>query len=101
LFGRAPCTLRRGSGGKLSASSGSQIGLRLPYQPPYDWPGMLDFLRHRAIAGIERVDDDCYSRTIQLEGLQGIVSVRSAGDNALRASIRFPRLSLLPVIIAR
>jgi len=101
LFGRAPCALRRGSGPEISANPGGEISLLLRYQPPYDWPGMLEFLRLRAIPGIERVVENCYSRTIQLEGLQGIVSIRPAEDNALRARIRFPKLSALLVIIAR
>jgi AraC family transcriptional regulator, regulatory protein of adaptative response / DNA-3-methyladenine glycosylase II len=101
LFGRAPFALRRGSAQAVPAGPGGEISLRLRYQPPYDWPGTLQFLRLRAIAGVERVVDGCYSRTIQLEGRQGIVCVRPAADNALQASIRFPRLSALPVIIAR
>ena len=101
LFGRAPCTLRRASPRETIASSGAAVSLLLRYQPPYDWPGVLEFLRLRAIAGIERVAENCYTRTIQLEGRQGIVSVRLAEGNALRASVRFPRLSALPIIIAR
>jgi len=101
LFGRAPCTLRRASPRGTIASSGAGVSLLLRYQPPYDWPGVLEFLRQRAIAGIERVEENCYTRTIQLEGRQGVVSVRPAEGNALRASVRFPRLSALPAIIAR
>jgi AraC family transcriptional regulator of adaptative response / DNA-3-methyladenine glycosylase II len=101
LFGRAPCALRRRNGPEISASPGGEISLLLRYQPPYDWPGMLEFLRLRAVPGIERVVESCYSRTIQLDGLQGIVSIRPGEDNALRARIRFPKLSALPVIIAR
>jgi AraC family transcriptional regulator of adaptative response / DNA-3-methyladenine glycosylase II len=63
--------------------------------------GHAQFLGRRAIPGVERVADDCYSRTIQLNGLQGIVSIRPAEGNALRARVRFPKLSALPVIIAR
>jgi AraC family transcriptional regulator of adaptative response / DNA-3-methyladenine glycosylase II len=51
--------------------------------------------------GIEMVSGDTYMRTIQLDGIQGTVSVQPADGNALRAMIRFPRLSALPVIIAR
>lgn len=101
LFGRAPGTLRRGSGPEIAVDSGGEISLRLSYQPPYDWPGMLDFLRRRAIPGMERVVENCYSRTIQLDGRQGVVCIRPAEDNALRVSIRFPKLSALPAIIAR
>ena len=50
---------------------------------------------------IERVADGCYSRTIQLNGVQGIVSIRPAEGNALHARIRIPKVSALPIIIAR
>jgi AraC family transcriptional regulator of adaptative response / DNA-3-methyladenine glycosylase II len=101
LYGRAPCTLRRGKGVETPAGPGGEISLRLPFEPPYDWAGVREFLRLRAIPGIERVGDDCYSRTIELDGRKGRVSVRPGDGNALHATIRFPRLSALPSIIAR
>jgi len=51
--------------------------IRLHYTPPYDWTGILNFLRPRAIAGVETVTDDVYER----EG----VRVTNPGD-ALIAS---------------
>jgi AraC family transcriptional regulator of adaptative response / DNA-3-methyladenine glycosylase II len=36
--------------------------IRLHYAPPYDWTGILNFLRPRAIAAVERVSDDAYER---------------------------------------
>ena len=57
---------------------------------------MLSFLRDRAITGMEIVSGDIYSRTIDIGGAHGVVSVRPAADNALEATIRFPRLSALP-----
>jgi len=62
---------------------------------------MLEFLRQRAIPGIERVANGCYSRTIEVDGEQGTVSVGPGEGHALRAGIRFPKVSTLPVIIAR
>ncbi|MNQ70595.1 DNA-3-methyladenine glycosylase 2 [compost metagenome] len=62
---------------------------------------MLDFLRLRAIPGIEQVTDDTYARTICLDGGQGTVTVRPGTGNALQATVRFPRLQALPAIIAR
>jgi AraC family transcriptional regulator of adaptative response / DNA-3-methyladenine glycosylase II len=101
LYGRAPCALRRRGGPEIPAGPGGEISLLLRYQPPYDWPGMLECLRLHAVPGVERVEGSCYSRAIQLDGRQGIVSVRPDAGNALRARIRFPRLSALPGIIAR
>jgi AraC family transcriptional regulator of adaptative response / DNA-3-methyladenine glycosylase II len=34
----------------------------LRYNAPYDWEGILKFLRPRAIAGVENVSDDAYER---------------------------------------
>jgi AraC family transcriptional regulator, regulatory protein of adaptative response / DNA-3-methyladenine glycosylase II len=62
---------------------------------------MLNFHSRRAIPGIERVADGTYSRTFHLDGAQGIVSVRPAAANALCATIRVAKLSILPAIIAR
>jgi AraC family transcriptional regulator of adaptative response / DNA-3-methyladenine glycosylase II len=101
MYGRAPRALRRRSEPEVSATPAGDMCLLLRYQPPYDWPRMLEFLRMRAIPGIERVVENCYSRTIELAGRQGTVSIRPGEDNALRARIRFPRLSALPIIIAR
>jgi AraC family transcriptional regulator of adaptative response / DNA-3-methyladenine glycosylase II len=102
LFGRAPSALRRARQPDVTAGPRGKIALLLRYQPPYDWPAMLDFLRRRAIAGIEVVTSDTYSRTIALDGAQGTVTVEHAADaNALRATVCFPKLSALPAIIAR
>jgi AraC family transcriptional regulator, regulatory protein of adaptative response / DNA-3-methyladenine glycosylase II len=102
LFGRAPRELRRASVAEAPAGSMGEIALLLRYHPPYDWPTMLDFLRRRAIAGIEVVDADCYRRSIALDGVQGTVTVEhAAAANALRATVRFPKLTALPAIIAR
>jgi len=101
LFGRAPTDIRRRGGPEVAAASEGEFSLFLRYQPPYDWPAMLDFLLHRMIPGIESVADGCYSRTIELDGVHGSVAVSPAVGNALCARICFRRLSLLPIIIAR
>jgi AraC family transcriptional regulator of adaptative response / DNA-3-methyladenine glycosylase II len=101
LFGRAPGQLRRASQPDVSAGPHGEIGLLLRYHPPYDWPAMLEFLRRRAIPGVELVTADRYARSVELDGAQGTVTVQPTDGNALRATLRFPRLSALPTIIAR
>ncbi len=101
LFGRAPSDLRRLGAVHPVTESDGEFSLLLRYQPPYDWPAMLEFLQRRAIPGIERVVDGSYSRTIDLNGVQGIVSIRPDEASALRARIRVAKLSALPQIIAR
>jgi AraC family transcriptional regulator of adaptative response / DNA-3-methyladenine glycosylase II len=101
LFNRPPSSLRRTEGGDISAGDQGEISLLLRYQPPYDWAAMLGFLRVRAITGIESVEGGVYRRSIGLDGAQGFVTVQPGEGNALRATVRFPKLSALPKIIAR
>jgi AraC family transcriptional regulator of adaptative response / DNA-3-methyladenine glycosylase II len=103
LYGRPPSALRR-----QSSDDGARrvptaaITLLLSYAPPYDWAAMIDFLAARAIAGVEVVEPQCYRRTIALDGQQGTIEVRPARDrDALAATIRFPLVRALPVIVAR
>jgi AraC family transcriptional regulator of adaptative response / DNA-3-methyladenine glycosylase II len=101
LFGRSPGALRRSKQAEKSAGPRGEVRLLLRYQPPYDWRAMLGFLAARAIAGIEHVTGNRWSRTIEIDGREGTVSVEPAEGNALEATICFPRLTALPMIIAR
>ncbi len=99
LFARSPATLRRTRGDQ---AAGSAITLSLGYRPPYDWAAIIGFLSARAIPGVEAVENGAYSRTIEIDGHAGTVTVaHEPGRNRLRATIRFPQLSALPVIVAR
>src|SRR6185503_18144143 len=51
LYGRPPSELRRLGGGDIPVADYGELSLLLRYQPPYDWPAMLAFLRARAIPG--------------------------------------------------
>jgi AraC family transcriptional regulator of adaptative response / DNA-3-methyladenine glycosylase II len=101
MFKRPPTALRRSGGLDVSAGPRGEIALLLRYRPPYDWPAMLGFLRARAITGVETIQGEAYRRTIGLDGQQGTVTVQPADGNALQATVRFPKLSALPQIIAR
>jgi AraC family transcriptional regulator, regulatory protein of adaptative response / DNA-3-methyladenine glycosylase II len=101
LYGRPPSELRRLGGEDVPMAAQGELSLLLRYQPPYDWPAMLEFLRARAIPGVERVKDNSYTRTFSLDGIQGTVAIRPATGNALKASIRTTKLSVLPQLIAR
>jgi AraC family transcriptional regulator of adaptative response / DNA-3-methyladenine glycosylase II len=102
LFRRPPSALRRSAQTDISAGPRGEVCLLLRYQPPYDWGEMIGFLAARAISGVEHVTDGQWSRTIDIDGEQGIVSVRPAATgHALLATICFPKLTALPLIIAR
>jgi AraC family transcriptional regulator of adaptative response / DNA-3-methyladenine glycosylase II len=101
LFHRPPSALRRKSSvGRASMDAG--VMLRLRYRPPYDWDSMLAHLQARAIPGVEVVENGSYWRTVELDGVTGSIEVRHLPQRlSLRVTIRFPRVSGLPAIVAR
>jgi AraC family transcriptional regulator of adaptative response / DNA-3-methyladenine glycosylase II len=101
LYRRPPKTLRRTGVPKASGGAAGAVAVKLGYRPPYDWEGMLSFLRVRAIPGIEAVSSGRYVRTIALGDARGVLVVELAEKNCLRATVRFPILKSLPAIIAR
>ena len=48
----------------VAGDAGQALVLRLGYRPPCDFAAMLDFLRGRALPGVETVDARSYARTI-------------------------------------
>jgi AraC family transcriptional regulator of adaptative response / DNA-3-methyladenine glycosylase II len=77
------------------------VTVRLGYRPPYDWDGIMAFLRARAIPGVEVVSNDRYARSIAIGDACGVLAVEPTERNCLKATVRFPRLKALPAIIAR
>ena len=99
LFRQTPASLRRSRG--TAGPTPEALTIRLPYQPPYDWDGVLDYLSGRLIPGVEIITGGRYARTIALGDQTGTVVVEPGDGHTLRATIRFPRLAALPQIIAR
>lgn len=68
VYGRSPTQIRsmnKAVGNRQSAElSTPGFQLKLAYRPPFDFPGMLNFLKVRAIPGVEQVTDEKYVRTI-------------------------------------
>lgn len=54
-----------------SATAPPGLVFHVAYRPPYDWSWMLDYLRRRAVAGVERVDGDTYARSFRLREAAG------------------------------
>jgi AraC family transcriptional regulator of adaptative response / DNA-3-methyladenine glycosylase II len=100
LYRRAPSALRRGATAARDAAS--PIATSLRYRPPYDWDAMLAFLAARAIPGVETVEAGVYRRSVCFGGAHGILEVQPAPRaDALRLSLRLPRVDALPAVIAR
>jgi AraC family transcriptional regulator of adaptative response / DNA-3-methyladenine glycosylase II len=101
LYDRPPAQLRRLGGAETPTQPGDAVQVLLPYQPPYDWDSLLAFLALRAIPGVERVSAGRYERSLAIGGAVGVIRVEPAAKSRLAISVRFPRISALPAIIAR
>lgn len=98
LYARPPGALRRR---RTAATAAESITLKLRYRDPYDWEAMFNYLRPRAIPGVERLDARRYSRTLALAGEVGVVAVEPIGGGQVRVDVRFPKVSAIPQILAR
>lgn len=47
----------------------------LPYYPPYDWVGTLQFLKGRLIKDVEMIVDSFYARTVRIGKYKGEIQV--------------------------
>jgi AraC family transcriptional regulator of adaptative response / DNA-3-methyladenine glycosylase II len=100
LFGRPPRSLRR-TRSPIAAAPGAAVKLHLPYAEPYDFDALLDFLRARAIPGVESVGEGRYARTIACGAAHGTLAVEADRPGRLRLTIRLPKLTALPSLLAR
>jgi len=102
VMGSAPSKLRR-QHIEIDAPVGDALEIRLDYRAPYDFDGILRFLRARAIPGVEHVEPGRYRRVVHDGGKHtGIIEVRrhDAGRNAKRdALVLAISPSLIPVLM--
>jgi len=88
-----PRAMRRGK-----VAEGGDIVVRLPYRPPFDFAGLLAFLRARAIPGVEAVAGDEYRRTIAVNGIHGVIRVRNGNGVLLLSVPRAFTPALKPIV---
>jgi AraC family transcriptional regulator of adaptative response / DNA-3-methyladenine glycosylase II len=104
-FGRSPRELRRGRAPRVAdrgRHGARDLAVRLPYRAPLDFAGLLDFLRLRAIPGVEQVGADRYRRTIAQDGAAGAIEVRAVpGEDELEMRVRLPAYGGLIGIVER
>ena len=101
-FGDSPRALRRLRTSPLAAESRDAVIVYLPYRRPFDWASLIRFLAERPTPGVERVEDDSYSRTVEVEGLVGMIQVRDQPERGcLAMRVRLPRYDGLMQIVQR
>jgi AraC family transcriptional regulator, regulatory protein of adaptative response / DNA-3-methyladenine glycosylase II len=89
----APRDMRRGR-----VVEEGDIVVRLPYRAPFDYRGLLSFLRPRAIPGVEVVDGDEYRRTIAVGDVRGVIRVRTSEGALLLSVPRAFTHTLKPIV---
>lgn len=100
----APRELRRQPGAAAKAR-GDTLVLRLGYRPPHDFAAMLDFLRTRALPGVESVADNHYARVVA--GIDGAphgwlrLTAWPGGEHALKLELHALQAGRLLEIVQR
>ncbi|CAN5754067.1 DNA-3-methyladenine glycosylase 2 [soil metagenome] len=102
-FARPPGEVRRSRLARPHDGGTDSITLRLDYRPPLAWDGLLEFLRGRAIPGVESIEGAEYRRTVRLGDGVGWLSVQPAGGDvpALLARVSTSLVPRLTMVIAR
>jgi AraC family transcriptional regulator of adaptative response / DNA-3-methyladenine glycosylase II len=89
-YGLSPRALR----GTANAAEG--LHCQLEFRPPFAWNSLLDYLRLRAIPGVEMADSTHYRRTVSIDDHHGWIAV-SLGKKANALDVEISP-SLAPVI---
>jgi AraC family transcriptional regulator of adaptative response / DNA-3-methyladenine glycosylase II len=89
-------------------SKTNTVSILLSYRPPFDWPLMLSFFRHRQISNIEKVTETEYCRSFILDNCHGWFKVSQPTDkpsyktkNALKLTVSMNDFSYLNQVITR
>jgi AraC family transcriptional regulator of adaptative response / DNA-3-methyladenine glycosylase II len=98
-----PTRLRKKAVEDVSVMNGSGTStLQLSYRPPYDWHGMLAFLKVRELKGVEWVTEDFYARTVQMGKHRGWIKVtQSKTKHALMMEFTHSLSPVLPALLNR
>jgi AraC family transcriptional regulator, regulatory protein of adaptative response / DNA-3-methyladenine glycosylase II len=101
-FDMSPSELRKLRSGARTAAQRGGIALHLPYRPPFDWHTLIRFLKVRTTPGVEVIEDDCYRRTIEINGQAGEIEVRPEPDEPLlRVRVTLPSYEQLMLVVER
>jgi AraC family transcriptional regulator of adaptative response / DNA-3-methyladenine glycosylase II len=95
-YGLSPRDLR----GTAKAAAG--LNCQLEFRPPFAWRNLLEYLRLRAIPGVEMADATHYRRTVSIDGHDGWIAVSTGRkSNALNVEIAPSLAPVIGAVIAR
>jgi AraC family transcriptional regulator, regulatory protein of adaptative response / DNA-3-methyladenine glycosylase II len=75
-YGRTPSELRHSRQNRKHQADAGTSQLKLYYCAPLDWTLLLDFLRRRAMPGVEVVENNTYKRIVTFDDIVGTIEVR-------------------------
>ncbi|MGC3980573.1 MAG: AlkA N-terminal domain-containing protein [Steroidobacteraceae bacterium] len=82
--------------------SGDTSKLQLSYRPPYNWDGLLQFLKARLIREVEHVTDEAYYRTVRIGKHSGWIKVTHRPEkHALNLEFTHSLTPALPALLGR
>lgn len=101
-YAMAPRDLRK----RIAPADGTGLTLRLHYRPPFDFASTLEFLRGRALPGVEVVDACSYSRVFGPAHAPGWLRVaalpgRTGKEHALTLELHGGPPAMLLAIVVR
>jgi AraC family transcriptional regulator, regulatory protein of adaptative response / DNA-3-methyladenine glycosylase II len=101
-FGASPSQLRHSMSNPTAPAPNGGIVVHLAYRPPLDWKALIAFLGKRATPGVEKIELDCYRRTIELEGDIGELEIRLDDKRPrLRVRVNLRRYTHLVKVVDR
>jgi AraC family transcriptional regulator of adaptative response / DNA-3-methyladenine glycosylase II len=97
-----PSRLRKKAHDAATIDNAGTSTLQLSYRPPYDWLGVLAFLKARELKGVEWVTESFYARTVHLDGRKGWIKVSQAKNkNALLLEFTHSLTPVLSALLSR
>jgi AraC family transcriptional regulator, regulatory protein of adaptative response / DNA-3-methyladenine glycosylase II len=95
-YGLSPRALRGGAHPKEG------LHCQLEFRPPFAWHSLLDYLRLRAVPGVEMADATHYRRTVAIDSAAGWIAVsQGKKDNALNVELSPSLAPVIGAVIAR
>lgn len=84
IFHIAPSAVKK----EKADSNGGNTALLLPYNRPFNFSQVIEFMKVRIVKGVEVIDDQSYARTFRTKRSKGYFIVRdNRGKSALELSI--------------
>lgn len=77
------------------------LHLQLSYRPPYAWNNMINFLKHRAVVGMELVEGESYQRLITYGEVRGWFKAKLVENNKIAIEFKLNQNANILELVTR